>query len=498
LSSIRVTYTGLIGFVVSIISVITGLMFTVLVTRKLTPEEFGLWALIGSMIAYFLIMEPIVSYWTTREIARGKSVGTTSLITSSLFALCSIPLYIVASFFVSDLSQTSFNVMLFGIMLIPCFFISQTLVGINQGHKPHATSYGTLVFESLKIPVGLGLVFYLQWGVEGAIVTTLLAYIARMIIQFYYARTKLKPSLDFYLIKNWFRLAPITLYSNLSHFIWSLDVVLFAIITSSSVGIAYYTICLAIASVIGHSTMISQALYPKLLSGGSHEYVNENILRLFYFAIPLLGITIMFAKPSLFILNPIYDGLFLVVIFLAIRTFFYVINGVFYQILLGIETVDKNYENEFTKFLKSRLFSVPTIQNIHYTLYIVILVISVVFLSQNDYEIKEMVIVWSIISAALSIPFVIYTGMLVKRNVKFSLPVLEIGKYGFGTIILVITFMLTSDYILDYEASFFEFIPGVILELLICAGSYVCITYLIDRKTRKFLKAIITEVVLKK
>ena len=88
--------------------------------------------------------------------------------------------------------------------------------------------------------------------------------------------------------------------------------------------------------------------------------------------------------------------------------------------------------------------------------------------------------------------------MLVKRNVKFSLPILEIGKYGFGTIILVITFMFTSDYILDYEASFFEFIPGVILELLICTGSYVCITYLIDRKTRKFLKAIITEVVLKK
>ena len=162
MSAIRVTYAGLIGFVVSIISVITGLMFTVLVTRQLTPEEYGLWSIIGSMIAYFLIVEPVVSYWTTREIARGKNIGTTSLTMSSLFALCSIPLYIVASFFVSDLSQTSFNVMIFGVLLIPCFFLSQTLVGINHGHKPQASSYGILVFESLKIPVGLCFLFDLE------------------------------------------------------------------------------------------------------------------------------------------------------------------------------------------------------------------------------------------------------------------------------------------------------------------------------------------------
>ena len=143
------------------ISILTGLMFTVLITRKLTPEEFGLWAIMGSMISYFLIMEPIVSYWTTREIARGKNIGTTSLMMSLLFSLGSIPLYVVASFYVSDINETSFNVMLLGIFLIPCFFISQTLIGINQGHKPHATSYGTLIFESLKIPIGLGFVFYL-------------------------------------------------------------------------------------------------------------------------------------------------------------------------------------------------------------------------------------------------------------------------------------------------------------------------------------------------
>lgn len=468
-------------------------MFTVLITRKLTPEEFGLWAIMGSMISYFLIVEPIISYWTTREIARGKNIGTTSLMMSLLFSLGSIPLYVVASFYVSDINQTSFNVMLLGIFLIPCFFISQTLVGINQGHKPHATSYGTLIFETLKIPIGLGFVLYLQLGIEGAIFTTLLAYLIRIIIQFYYAKPKLKLNFDFYLVKNWFKLSPITLYSTLPHFIWSLDVMLFSIITTSSIGIAYYAISLTIASIIGHSSMISQALYPKLLSGGSHDHVNQNLIRLFYFAIPLLGVVILFSKPALFVLNPIYDGLSVIVIFLAIRTFFYVINAIFYQILLGIETVDENYNTAFTKFLRSKLFTIPTIQNIHYVCYIVILVTVIFFLHENQYEIKELILIWSIISASLSIPFVIFTGILVSKSVKFKIPYKKIVIYGFVTLLMAITYFMISDYVITYDQNFFVMMPTIFFMLIICALVYVVVTYLLDSSTKLFWNSVLRE-----
>jgi len=55
LSNIRVTYSGLIAFVIGLLSVGTGLVFTLIITRRLAPEEFGTWALIGTMISYFLI-----------------------------------------------------------------------------------------------------------------------------------------------------------------------------------------------------------------------------------------------------------------------------------------------------------------------------------------------------------------------------------------------------------------------------------------------------------
>jgi len=50
MSGIRVTYSGLVSFGINLISVVTGLVFTLIVTRKLSVEEFGTWGLINGII----------------------------------------------------------------------------------------------------------------------------------------------------------------------------------------------------------------------------------------------------------------------------------------------------------------------------------------------------------------------------------------------------------------------------------------------------------------
>ena len=66
MSNIRVTYSGLIGLVIGLSSVVTGLIFILIVTRSLTQEELGTWSLIGGLITYVVILEPMISYWATR------------------------------------------------------------------------------------------------------------------------------------------------------------------------------------------------------------------------------------------------------------------------------------------------------------------------------------------------------------------------------------------------------------------------------------------------
>lgn len=498
MSNIRVTYSGLIGFLISMVSVLTGIVFTLIVTRRLTPEEFGIWALIGSLIAYFLVVEPIISYWTTRQIARGNSVATTSIFYSAIFSLGQIPIYLYIVFYLPSIGVDYTYSVILAVILLPVTFVSQTLVGINQGHKPHATSYGLLVFEILKIPVGILLVVIFDLGLNGAILVTFVAYVGRLTIQLYFAKSQLKKQLQFSLIKQWIKISWIPLYQNISHLIWTMDIIIFTIITNSVLGVAYYSISITIAAIISHAGMISQGLYPKLLSKGSLDHVEDNFNRLIYFAIPLLGIVILFSKPALFALNPLYDHLSIPVILLGFRGLFYVVTTFFYQVLLGTEQVDEESNPNFIALIKSKLFHLPTVNIIHHSSYIIILTIATFVLTNQQASNLELVSTWTGISLILSIPFLIYSVLLVKKQMKFSLPYIELLKYSLGVISMAIVFLFTSDFIIFYEISIYEFLPGVFVEFILCLFTYLGVTYLIDNKTKVLFRAIVIEFMPKK
>jgi len=209
MSEIRVTYSGLIGLVVSLLSIVTGFIFSLIITRRLAPEEYGAWALIGSMIFYFIISESMISFWTVRQISRGEEVGKTSIISSLMIAAGAIPLYIAYVVLVSSQNDVDTTIMIFGAFIIPVYFISQTLEAINQGHKPHIRSLGRLVFESMKIPGVLFLVMLLDLGVNGVIISVTLAYLGKIALQSYFAKSKIRVVFNLDFLKRWIRLSKI-------------------------------------------------------------------------------------------------------------------------------------------------------------------------------------------------------------------------------------------------------------------------------------------------
>ena len=111
MSEIRVTFSGLISFVVGIGSLVTGLIFTLIVTRRLTPEEFGEWGLIGALTGYVLMFNPLISYWNTREVARGVDSGKTSLHSSLLFSFGAILVYLIIAKLVGSNVGVEFSVL---------------------------------------------------------------------------------------------------------------------------------------------------------------------------------------------------------------------------------------------------------------------------------------------------------------------------------------------------------------------------------------------------
>ena len=435
MSNIRVTYSGLISLSIRFSSIITGLAFTLIVTRQLTQEEFGTWGLITGIIVYATIINPIINYWSTREIARGDESGKTAIYSNGVFSAGGTLVYIIIAIFVGLQSDAEFEFLMLGAVLVPVIFINNSLNAINTAWKPHTVSYGFLGFELIKIPAGLTLVYFLQLGLEGAIYATFLAYLSSIGIQIFFAKEKLKGKFNFKYVKKWSRLSWLPVYRGIPSLLSQSDVLIFSVITGSVIGVAYYTIGKTVGFLVSHTWVLTRGLYPKLLESGKKEYLQEIIIKLLYFAFPLVALSIVIARPALFALNPIYEIAVPIVIILSIRSLLSTLNLTFFEALQGIEKVDIQKTPTFRDYIKSKLILFPTFQLIRHGVFVGALALLLFVVETEEENQIELVIYWALIGLIVEIPLFIYILNLVRKNFVLKLEILTLLKYAFASVI---------------------------------------------------------------
>lgn len=492
MSGIKVTFSGLISFVISLAVVLLGLIFTTIVTRSVNMHEYGTWGLISGLFGYAIVIEPLISYWATREIARGVESGKTAILSSGVLSMGGTTVYILIAYLVSYQTNVNQSILFFAAILIPLMFLNKTLVGINLGWKPQVISYGALFSGLIQIPTALIFVYFLHMGVLGIILTSVVGGISSIITLTISARHKLKGGIKKELLRKWLKLFWLPLYPGLTSMIFSLDVVIFSIITKSVEGLAIWAVARAVSNLVSQSNQISIAVYPKLLSGDKGEYVRENLTHTFYFAIPLMALSITFAKPVLFTLNPIYEDAFPIVIFTTIFIFLTTLTGIFMSLLWAAEKVDLNNKSTFRDYVKSKLFFLPTLGLIQYGVYVSLLVIGLLILKPLANSEFQLVTYWSIIAVISHLPLTLYLYMLVRRNFTLKLNLGSISKYLLVSMgVFSITYLLTNQF-LQYKNNIFEFIPNLLPFMGLAIGGYVFFTYLTDSGTRKLLNTILS------
>ena len=494
MNDIRVTYSGLIALLVSLIGVITGTVFVILITRKLTPDDFGLWTLLGSVLAYVLVIEPIVTYWSTRQVARGEKIGRTSISTAGLFSMAGIIVYLIIASYISESLESNFSIFVLAGLLVPLMFLNNTLNSLCLGYKPQAVSFGLIVFETSKIPLGFLLVVGLELGIIGVLVAMIGANVLKFIVLFISARGQMRNAIQRSVIKFWFKMSWLTIYLSSSGLVYKLDVLIFSLMTNSLIGLAYWGVSQTASSLITHSQTVSQAVYPKLLGGGEKAIFEKNFQQLMYFSIPFLAASIIFAKPILHTLNPIYtDGIY-IVIFVALRTFTDIIRALFFSLISAYETVDMDKEASIKLYFKSKLFVLPTLIYVLSGSYVVILAIFLLFFKTPEMDEVFLVTIWAIIALVVHVPFAVYGFWITRSQYKVSLPYIPILKYSAVTLLSSVITYLVSLEILTYPQSIYEFLPEIISLLLLGGVLYFGLTYLIDIHTRKLFKSILKEI----
>ena len=498
MTGIRVTYSGLIAFGVRILSIFTGLIFTVIVTRQLTPEEFGTWGLINGILIYALIINPIINYWVTREIARAENTSSTAMFSSGIFSGAGVVIYLISAYIIGIQSNADLGTLFFAAILIPMIFIHNCFGAINQGYKPQINSYGMLAFEIVKIPSGLIFVYFNQLGVEGAIISTFLAYVSSIFVQGYFSRKKFRSSIQKKHLKKWLKLFWIPTYRRVPSIIQMSDVTVFSVMTGSVLGVAYFTAAKTIGMLVNHVRAFSTALYPKLLESEKEEFLQENLIKLFYFSFPLIAFSITFAEAGLFVLNPAYQIAAPLVLFISIKMFLKTLNQVFFEALQGIEKIDKNENSTFKEYLKSKLIWIPTFDLIRHAVYIGLLAVLLFILVSRTDSMIDLVLYWSVIGVLIEIPLTIYVIRVTKKSFKLKIDMKSSLKYLLTTIVIFGVIGIIMQEYLIFEESIFEFLPSLLPYLICSIVGYFGITYLIDYRTKVLFKAIWNEVLKKR
>ena len=492
MAEIRVTYSGLISVAIGLITIITGLLFTIILTRTLDPIEFGTWGVITTLFFSVLQIEPIISYWVTREVARGLESAKTAIFSSGVFSSMAVIIYLIIVHFVHSGTDTNFESIFFAAFLIPIIFLNRVLSGINLGWKPQAVSYGILAAGISQIPMALIFVYFFDMGVIGIIISVAIANISSIIILAISAREIIKKEFQIKFLKKWFRLSWLPFYPGIAGMVHSYDVVIFVLMVGSVEGIAFWTAAVLLPNIISNSALVSVAVYAKLLKEGKMDDLRRNITQIFFFAFPLSAIVIVFAEPGLFILNPIYQIVYPIVIIITFHAILNTLSTVFQSILKGVETVDVDEESTFKQYIKSKLFRIPTLLLIQYSAYIILLMI-MLWVASPDANLIDLLTYWSIILLSTQIPITICYYIMIRKHLQITFELGMILKY---LIISLVVFSLTYyliEQFLEYDNNNFVFIPNVLLFIMIGIFGYISITYLVDSRTKQLVSEIINE-----
>ena len=490
------TYSGLLYLLVGLSSIVTGFAFSLVITRTLTIEEYGTWSLIHAIIGYLLISQSIITFWTTRGIARGYEMGKTSFLSSLIFSIGLIPIYVLLVILFFENSNIIQPSMILALILVPLFLFSRSLAAINSGFQPHVTSYSLVVFEVTRIFTVVTFVYFLDLGLDGAIFALFITQLTQVLFQTYIARSKLRTKFQLDLLKNWIKMSWLTIFYAGPNSLRNFDLALYTIVTSSVIGVAFYSISFTIGRLVSHSEKLSEGLYPKLLSGGEYSHITHTFSLLLLFGLPLVGISIIFSKPGLYALNPIYQEATWIVILLSLKTFFLSYSNTIQKALLGIDKVDIAEKPSFQVLLKSNLFQLPTYRYIKLGIYLITLT-TVFLLNKDNVSEIELVTLWALTSLIIEIPFLIFMWILLHHKTSIHFPYVDGLKYLGATITFMLVFWKTSEFIIIYHESIFDFFPTLLIQLIICILIYFGIVYVVDKKTRKLFSLIINQIIKK-
>ncbi len=353
---IRLHYSGFIIFAAQILSLATGLIFTLLLTRNMTKQEYGIWANIFDLTGYFLLLSGVFPFWTMRYVAhRRQGAAKTGFLANLAFSLIFTFVYIS----LTPVVTTAFNIsgtyvlmyIIASAQIINVYLIA-ALESILRAKRPQAIGYGLLIEESCKIVLAYLLIARLQQLFLGALLSLIIATAVQVLYYLKLTMKELKQKIQWTYAREWLKYSTVNIYFAVGNQLAASTIILLFLYGGQAAR-ANYQAAATYASIIGYSLFLSYALYPRLLTKNNLEDVTSTFKTVLMFAIPMATITLSLPQSLLTILNVHFNEAAPVLLLLAVDAFVVLISQFYSSVIFGVEKLDEEATIPFRKLART-------------------------------------------------------------------------------------------------------------------------------------------------
>ena len=483
-AKVRLKFSILINFVMRILSLSAGLLFTISVTRKLSVEDFGTWTMLFKYISYVLPFAAIFSYWLPRTISRGFNTAKAGLFLSIILGLTASIAYMFIGWGASTFFNQPLIPLLIATIIVLQEYLYRGLLNIALAHAPQYRGIAIFTIRAAQAISALGLVVFLRLGLYGAVIAAIIGRSCGLLLLFVVNSKVISSSVfDFSIVKGWIRKSWLPLYGNLVLMLSSLDVLIIRGIVGSEEPIAYYGISMSVLGIAMMSVHVSPALYARLLAKRDVKDVFEAFWVSYMLLIPMVIGIFVYTKPILAIYNIKYTVAVWIVRLFALAALFRMFSTILATTLGGFEYRDL-VEN--ISLRETVLFKTPTLRLVITAIYLLVIVTTSYIFGQDS------LVIGSCWGFAYLLRFLLLTCLLdrlLRKEFNIRLPYSDftktIAKFLLSSLTIVVLSML---FPVEPQISIWKLLEDFVPILIISVLAYFSTLYLVDTKFRTFFK----------
>jgi O-antigen/teichoic acid export membrane protein len=485
-NEIRVQYSGFIIFAAQILSLVTGIVFTLLLTRNMSHDQYGVWSFIFAVIGPFTLLSGVFTFWATRFAARGKegtikTAVSANLIVGLVAAAVYLPLLapVMSAF---NIGGVYFLVYAIASLQIINTFLIAILEGCLRAVKPQAIGYGLLMEEVVKVTLAYVLIVGLKQLFLGAIISLIVGASVQAVFYVWLLTAYLRQTIRWNYLKEWLKGSAAFIYNAVGNQMVAF-VLYLLVLYGGQAALGEYQAALTFATIIGYSASLTFALYPKMLSQECPEDVAESFKTMLMLAFPMAAIAITLSRSLLTILNASYSTASPILMLLTVDTLVVLVSQFYTQYLLGAETFDVEGKILLNQLVKSKIFKVFTLPYVQAAIALpaVYYVLTQVGFADSMQAVTYVVAINIIVHTITFIALYALTHGEVKIFVAWK----SVGKYTLASLATAAVLLL-----LPHTTT----LAATFGKVLIGAATYAALLLAIDANARRLVAQIWAEI----